>query len=880
MAISSFIGVLLMKKVLSLLLALVLLLAVLPMNVIVVLAAEPNWQDAGVPESVLLSVGDVFEIYTANQLAWVAQRVNAPSGSSRFAGFTVKLMNDIDLSAREWTPIGGWNGTAVDTSKVFAGKFDGNNKIITGLRIGSEALPDNKYEYLGLFGSDYYDYSLSIKGVGIVDGQIYSGRQSASIGLLAGCIRGDASVNNCYSTGKVIGNGYVGGLIGRKDYGNITNSFSTTDISSDSHSEGLVSYNNDGNIINCYATGNMTIRGSSSMINYYWCLSERIVKTIDEMKSQAFVDFLNENGKYSSAMWLMDTSGKNQGFPVLSGIAPNPMKYWLENAIEPTENSGTYEIYSAGHLAWISLQVSNGKNFKGKTVKLMNNIDLSGKEWTPIGYNANGYGTYIEGDYFKGNFDGNYMKITGLKIGTEENPSDEYRNIGLFGVVSGGTIKNVGLENVQIYYSRAESIGALAGRTAPSVIFNCYSTGIICYSTGIIINQALLSLNSLSESSSNSTGGASSGGGSGGGSGGTVIIVEPIATNSSYAVGGLIGDFGGTSINNCYSAVDVSGSNSIGGLTGINGGVSMDSCYAIGDLTGGSSTVAGGLIGSGNSYESTRSYWNRDAVHIRDGFLLANSAKKGVGNGDDTTVGKTLAELRQQSTFVDWDFTNTWAIDPSFNGGLPYLRGFTMEDVSVSGVSVSNSSIMLDIGESNNIFATISPANATNQSIIWSSSNPSVAEVDAGRITAVGLGIAQITATTADGSFEAHCDVIVNAPPTDYNINSVTLRTTGGGTLTSIPTSGDFVIRTNITMNKVRVGDVIIIALYDNNGKLLRINRDRTFITNNLDVGVPANFSQQVSQVPDKTIASIKAFIWNGLNTIEPLSNIENYPVQ
>jgi hypothetical protein len=78
-------------------------------------------------------------------------------------------------------------------------------------------------------------------------------------------------------------------------------------------------------------------------------------------------------------------------------------------------------------------------------------------------------------------------------------------------------------------------------------------------------------------------------------------------------------------------------------------------------------------------------------------------------------------------------------------------------------------------------------------------------------------------------------------------------------------------------MNNTRSGDIIIIVLYDSSGRLLRMSQDNTFITNNLDVGVPANFSQQVSQVQGKTIARIRVFIWSGLDTIESLSNFGNY---
>jgi hypothetical protein len=71
---------------------------------------------------------------------------------------------------------------------------------------------------------------------------------------------------------------------------------------------------------------------------------------------------------------------------MLSNIAPNPDKYWLGTAISvKRKTGGVYEIYSAEQLAWIAVQTRNGETFKKKTVKLMNDIDMAGKEWSPIG---------------------------------------------------------------------------------------------------------------------------------------------------------------------------------------------------------------------------------------------------------------------------------------------------------------------------------------------------------------------------------------------------------------------------------------------------------------------------------------------------------------
>ncbi|HEX8530838.1 MAG TPA: PA14 domain-containing protein, partial [Cytophagales bacterium] len=82
--------------------------------------------------------------------------------------------------------------------------------------------------------------------------------------------------------------------------------------------------------------------------------------------------------------------------------------------------------------------------------------------------------------------------------------------------------------------------------------------------------------------------------------------------------------------------------------------------------------------------------------------------------------------------------------------------------VAVTGVSVSPASASVPVGDTRQLAATVSPANATNQNVSWSSSNPSVATVNAaGLVTAVASGSATITVTTQDGGFTATTAVTV-----------------------------------------------------------------------------------------------------------------------
>ena len=81
--------------------------------------------------------------------------------------------------------------------------------------------------------------------------------------------------------------------------------------------------------------------------------------------------------------------------------------------------------------------------------------------------------------------------------------------------------------------------------------------------------------------------------------------------------------------------------------------------------------------------------------------------------------------------------------------------------VSVTGVELNKNSISLSVGNTETLTATVSPSNAANKTIGWSSNNPNVATVTYGTITALSLGTATITVTTADGGKTDTCYVTV-----------------------------------------------------------------------------------------------------------------------
>lgn len=111
--------------------------------------------------------------------------------------------------------------------------------------------------------------------------------------------------------------------------------------------------------------------------------------------------------------------------------------------------------------------------------------------------------------------------------------------------------------------------------------------------------------------------------------------------------------------------------------------------------------------------------------------------------------------------------------------GYLYIYGaeiqvvYTAETVHVTGVSLNKSTTSLEEGQTETLTATVSPTNASDKSVSWSSSNTSVATVSNGIVTAVSAGTSIITVTTTDGGYTDTCTVTVTAPVmTQYRLTN------------------------------------------------------------------------------------------------------------
>ena len=299
------------------------------------------------------------------------------------------------------------------------------------------------------------------------------------------------------------------------------------------------------------------------------------------------------------------------------------------------ESNGSYTVYNADGLLNVAKLVNGGKT--DINITLDKNIDLTGKDWTPIG-------TSFDNSY-TGTFDGGGHTITGLTITTK----DQF--VGLFGYLNrAGTVKNVVMEGIQITSNHMfGNTGGVAGFSW-GTIENCSVSGSVSGTKcvgGVVGAQKAGSITGCSSSAT---------------------------VKGTVDVGGVAGEKWG-SMTACYATgnvtleIDSPKNLSGGGLVGFNGGSSVLACYATGNVTSTGSSTGNVHIGGflGDNYTTvTACYWK-------------NNHEQGIGYNNKVTEATKV-----DGTDVTWqkavDAMNTalqtagskWRYE--LNGALPTLR--------------------------------------------------------------------------------------------------------------------------------------------------------------------------------------------------------------
>ncbi len=163
-------------------------------------------------------------------------------------------------------------------------------------------------------------------------------------------------------------------------------------------------------------------------------------------------------------------------------------------------------------------------------------------------------------------------------------------------------------------------------------------------------------------------------------------------------------------------------------------------------------------------------------------------------------------------------------------GGKSATATITVKDatIAVTGVTLNKTSTTLEIGKTETLTATVTPGNASNKSVSWSSSKESVAIVDStGVVTAKSAGTSVITVETADGGYKASCTVTVNAESTDSAKVSVANVSGTAGSKVEVPVSisnnpgiaaAGLVLsydKTDLTLSEIKAGKVFSSGTFD-----------------------------------------------------------------
>ena len=299
------------------------------------------------------------------------------------------------------------------------------------------------------------------------------------------------------------------------------------------------------------------------------------------------------------------------------------------------EGNGSYTVYNADGLLNVAELVNGGKT--DINITLDKNIDLTGKDWTPIG-------TSFDNSY-TGTFDGGGHTITGLTITTK----DQF--VGLFGYLNrAGTVKNVVMEGIQITSNHMfGNTGGVAGFSW-GTIENCSVSGSVSGTKcvgGVVGAQKAGSITGCSSSAT---------------------------VKGTVDVGGVAGEKWG-SMTACYATgnvtleIDSPKNLSGGGLVGFNGGSSVLACYATGNVTStGSSTGnvhIGGFLGD-NYITLTACYWKNN--HEQGIGYNRRSTGATKVDGTDVTWQKAVDAMNTalQTAGSKWRY--------ELNGALPTLR--------------------------------------------------------------------------------------------------------------------------------------------------------------------------------------------------------------
>ena len=370
------------RKLLSLLLALCLAIALVPMSAFAEESVADSW-DGTTDTSWYTSSPDASEyhISTAEQLAGLAQLVNADPGTTNFAGKTFYLDNDIDLSGHEWISIGTVLGGDYPEYS-FCGVFDGHGHVISNLYSHESYIEgaDESHNLLrnALFGSVYNG---EVKNLGVANAEIWidpKDDSAAGKGILVDWM-GKSKITNCWTSGSIYSGTKIekniGGIVGVTMQGcTISGCYSTATLTGNfTNSEGYYTepdpanwpFDTIGGIVGARFDGNLTVTDcwfdGKIVVNSITAAVGGIVGYTDDQLGSGTVNNcmvtttdmgVDKDGNTCWVAYALGGTVKNCYWPNDTKYGPSPLAYG--------EGTAVTDFTSADVLAGLKTNASAG----------------------------------------------------------------------------------------------------------------------------------------------------------------------------------------------------------------------------------------------------------------------------------------------------------------------------------------------------------------------------------------------------------------------------------------------------------------------------------------------------------------------------------------
>ena len=399
------------------------------------------------------TIDGVYQIGTAEELAWLSAKIDTGTQVDMSAVLTA----DINLNNKNFMPI-------ANNGREYRGVFDGQDHVIYNVLIEKNGF----IEFAAVFGT--ISKGSTVKNLGVESATIKNTAETVrSIAGFCSVVSAGAKIENCYikdfkvdAYSCIAFQGVGAGFCG-ENAGEIKNCYAINGTVSDQGEKGdrnraFVSTNT-GMIENCYAA-NVTVNQTPAIAEYFggeaketkdenikncYILSADGITSVNAaIKDEAW--FKSSAAAMLGSAWKNDAEGKNNGFPVLKasgesggdeGPEIDPKGWDGESTTSPSMVNGVYQIGGPKELAGFAKGINNGTIAASANAVLTADISLNNRNWTPIGS-----GTRV----YSGFFDGQGHIISNLYI----DRTDAESMTGLFGQISKGNVRNIGIASATI----------------------------------------------------------------------------------------------------------------------------------------------------------------------------------------------------------------------------------------------------------------------------------------------------------------------------------------------------------------------------------------------------------------------------------------------